>query len=318
MSDQLIAVVGLGYLGRGIAACLLMHDFRVLGYDTSAIGRAKAEECIAAAIDEAIAYGAVGAELAQRWRQNYQAVESIDAIRDATFVIESVVEDAALKREVFDAIEKVVGRHVPIASNTSAIPISAMQATRRSPERFLGMHWAEPAYATRFLELIRGTQTSEKAFEHAVALAQQCGKEPSFVEIDIPGFIANRLGYAMYREAFHLLAEGVADAETIDRSFRNSIGLWAALCGPFRWIDITGGPALYAKAMASVLPSLNSEQTIPAALEQVCKKSASGSSAGGVYEYAPGEAQAWGDSFHRHAWAIKKLVDELRPQEKPQ
>jgi len=96
-------------------------------------------------------------------------------------------------------------------------------------------------------------------------LARRLGKEPSVLQKEIPGFIVNRIGYAMYREALSLLEAGVADAETIDRSVRNALGLWATVCGPFRWIDLTGGPELYAKAMQHVLPTLNNSAALTVA-----------------------------------------------------
>ena len=77
-----------------------------------------------------------------------------------------------------------------------------------------------------------------------VWLAAAVGKEPCVVAKDVPAFIVNRIGYAMYREALNVLEMGVADAETIDRSVRNALGLWATMCGPFRWMDLSGGPAL--------------------------------------------------------------------------
>lgn len=99
------------------------------------------------------------------------------------------------------------------------------------------------------------------------AFARSLGKEPCVVS-DLPGFIANRLGYATYREALHLLETGVANAATIDRAYRNAAGLWASFCGPFRWIDITGGPVIYALAMKRVLPELECATEVPVALQQ--------------------------------------------------
>ena len=104
--------------------------------------------------------------------------------------------------------------------------------------------------------------------QRAADLARRIGKQPSLVQKDVPGFIVNRLGYAMYREAVHLLELGVADVATIDESFRNACGLWAAICGPLRWMDITGGPARYARAMEAVLPTLCNSPELPETLRQ--------------------------------------------------
>lgn len=318
MTREQVAVVGLGFLGRGIAASLLSHGYDVIGHARSAESLAKAEQSIRLAIDELVNHGCCDESLRTDWPARYLATSSFDDLSPCAFVIESVTEDVEVKGFVFDEIERVVGADVPVASNTSAIPISIMQRSRNQPERFLGMHWAEPAHATRFLELIRGDQTGDAAFERAIALAVRCGKEPSFVNRDVPGFIANRLGYALYREALHLVESGVADAETIDRSFRNSVGLWATLCGPLRWIDLTGGPARYAKAMAPVLPTLSREEAVPQPLAALAREQAQGVINGrGFYEYTSEEAVGWEELFRRHAWAVQRLVDEERPLEAP-
>lgn len=312
MNTPLIAVVGLGLLGRGIAACLLANGFRVIACDRSQTSLYKALDAVGSAMRELAAQGAASDELPRTWHANYDATTSLAGLERADFVIESIVEDQDVKASLFDELEQIVGPAVPIASNTSAIPISTLQRHRLHPARFLGMHWAEPAHAARFLELIRGEQTSDDAFAQAVALAQQCRKEPSFVLKDVPGFVANRLGYAMYREALHLLQSGVADAETIDRSFRNSVGLWASFCGPFRWIDLTGGPELYAQAMAPVLPTLDATTLVAPALADLAAERR------GFFKYSEGETEAWEERLRQHAWEMKRLIDRERPLEPPQ
>jgi 3-hydroxybutyryl-CoA dehydrogenase len=131
---------------------------------------------------------------------------------------------------------------------------------------------------------------------------------------DIPGFIANRLGYAMYREAIHMLESGIADAETIDRAFRNACGLWATLCGPFRWIDITGGPALYAKAMGRVMPTLSATGELPKTLQTMLAENRRGVINGkGFYDYEPEDASRWQALLHEHAWEVWRLQQRYSP-----
>ncbi len=202
-------------------------------------------------------------------------------------------------------------------SNTSSIPISTLQQDRRFPARFVGMHWAEPAHATRFLEIIRGEQTSDEAVESTVALAKLFGKDPSLIEKDVPAFVVNRIGYAMYREALHILESGVADVETIDRSCRNAFGLWATICGPFRWIDISGGPELYARAMRGVLPTLSSTGELPRTIRELEEDDARGSVNGrGFYDYDEDEARRWAELYREHAWRVRALQDEYFGQER--
>lgn len=270
MSER-VGVVGLGLLGRGIAACFARHGFQVVAVDRSEAQRARVP-------------GATG---------------DFSQLADCTFVVESVTEDIGTKDDVLAAIEAVVSAVTVIASNTSAIPISQLQARRAHPARFVGMHWAEPADSTRFMELIRGEHTSDKTLATAETMARRLGKDPCIVRKDIPGFIVNRIGYAMYREAVHLLDTGVADAETIDRAMRNAFGLWATACGPFRWMDITGGPALYAKAMAPVLPTLCSA-TEPSPTMQRPR----------FHECSEEEARRWEELYRRHAQRVTEMQEE--------
>jgi len=293
-----IGVAGLGFLGRGIAACLLIHGHRVVGFTPDSAAFAGVRKYIQDAVDE------MPERDAGSWQERYVETQSLSDFAGCEFVIESVLEDLVVKENVFDELEAFVGSDVPIASNTSALPISTLQSARKHPERFLGMHWAEPAYATRFMELICGEHTGDDAFEKAVALARSVGKDPAIVRKDVPGFIVNRLGYAMYREALHLLETGVADVESIDRAFNNALGLWATFCGPFRWIDITGGPALYAKAMKGVLPTLSNTAEVPKAISE----------AKSFYEYTPEERSYWEALLHRRAWSLLQLQQEAESE----
>lgn len=315
MDIQTVAVAGLGFLGRGIAACLLAHGFQVIGFTRRSSTHAEARRSISQAIEELIERAGFPGTLAHQWPDRYTPVEDCQRFAPCDLVIESVVEDPAAKGEVFDRIEAAIRPEVPVASNTSALPITTLARGRKHPERFVGMHWAEPAHATRFMELIRGEQTSDDAFQTVAELARRIGKEPSLVENDLPGFIANRIGYAMYREALHLLASGVADAETIDRSVRNALGLWSTVCGPFRWMDLSGGPALYGPAQKRVWPTLNNAAEVPELLEDLIETDARGIANGrGFYEYTEDEARRWEELYREHAWTVGQLLDKYFPR----
>jgi 3-hydroxybutyryl-CoA dehydrogenase len=311
---QRVGVVGLGLLGRGIAACFLGHGFEVVAFARSDQRQAEARLQIERMIGELIDQAGFDPRLRTDWPSRYLPATDLAALSGCSFVVESVVEDLAAKREVYDGLEPQVSAETVIASNSSALPISLLQEGRRHPERFLGMHWAEPAHATRFLELIAGGQTSESALQTAAALARRLGKEPSLCRKEMPGFIVNRMGYALYREALHLLEAGVADAETIDQAMRNALGLWASFCGPFRWMDLTGGPELYAKAMTPVLPTLSNAAQPPPLLRKLAESGARGIINGrGFYNYTPQEAQQWEELYRRHAWRVSQLQNECFP-----
>jgi 3-hydroxybutyryl-CoA dehydrogenase len=315
MKIKTVGVAGLGLLGRGIVACFLGHGFHVIGFTQRPETHEQASRYIATAIQDLIERADFPARLSSDWQDSYRQVSALADLGSCDFVIESVVEDLTVKQEVFDQLEAVLPVDIPIASNTSSIPVTLLQRGRKHPERFLGMHWAEPAHATRFLELVRGEQTEDAPFNTAAALAARIGKEPSLVQKDVPGFIANRLAYAMYREAVHILEMRVADVETIDRSFRNSVGLWATICGPFRWIDLTGGPASYGRALEGVLPSLCSAIELPETLRTFIEKDAYGMAAGeGFYKYSEGDIRRWEELLREHAWTVCDLMSRYFPQ----
>lgn len=309
-----IAVVGLGFMGRGIATCLLGHGFRVIGCDRSSSSHDLARGYIERELRELVEHAGFDDGLLTNWHERYREARHFDDLTTCDFVIESVVEEAGAKRDVFDAIERVVGPAVPIASNTSAIPITLLQEARQHPERFLGMHWFEPAHATRFLELIPGEYTSDRTMNAAIALARRCGKDPSVLAKDIPGFIINRLGYALLREALNLLELGVADAETIDRSFRNACGVWSTVFGPLQWIDLTGGPVLYGECMKRVFPTLSNAVELPETMARLVEEGAQGVVNGrGFYDYTPDQAEEADALFHKHAWKARALMNEYFP-----
>ena len=308
---QTVGIAGLGLLGRGIAACLLSAGFRVIGYDRAEPTRAEARKHIAGAMDDLVRRGGMPEALREEWPTRYVEAKSVAELAPCDFVIESIFEDLDAKVKLFDEIEAVVGPAIPIASNTSALPISTLQRGRKHPERFIGTHWAEPCHLTRFLEVIRGEQTNDATADAAMELAKRAGKDPSLVKKDVEGFIVNRMGYAMYREAFWLLENGVADVETIDRSFRNAICVFANIAGPFRWMDLSGIPA-YAAVMKRLWPQLSTATEVPETMRVIVESGAKGISNGrGFYQYTPEEAERWERVLIENVWRVRDLQREL-------
>jgi 3-hydroxybutyryl-CoA dehydrogenase len=315
MSDpQLqVGVAGLGLLGRGIVASLLAGGFRVIGFTRPTSGFASAREHIQSAIDELVQHEVVLPKIAENWPQSYVEADSVQAFAICDFVIESIVEDFDAKRALFKEIENVVGPSVPIATNTSSLTITSLQRSLTRPGRFIGMHWAEPCHVTRFLEIIRGEQTDDATANAVMDLARALRKDPAMVQKDVNGFIVNRLGYAMYREACNLLENGVADVETIDRAFRNAMGLWATVAGPFRWMDLTGLRS-YATAMEHMFPTLSNETGIPKVMRDLVAGGHNGIFTGrGFYEYTAEQAKFWQKLYHDRVWAITRLHEKYFP-----
>ena len=317
-SDEVIAVVGLGPLGRGIVACCLARGFSVVGIDLKASNR----ESMAAYLDEAAAHcreaGIMAADDPADWGARFALSDDLASAASACLVIESIAEHLPSKKELLGQLEEIVAADVPIGSNTSAFPITKLQEGCEHPERIFGMHWSSHGHVTRFMELTPGEKTSPQTMEFAAAMAERLGKEPAILKKDVPGFLCNRIGYAMVREAVHLLESGVADASSIDRSFRNSVGLWAAMCGPLRVIDVMGGGAFYSESIKGVLPTLASSTELPATLQSFIDSKAKGPKNNiGFFDYEEGDAAEWAERFTAAILATRQYQDQHIPCDEP-
>ena len=237
-------VIGLGLMGHSIIACLLAAGHPVIGLTRKLARHRGTRRRIFTLLREMQRERLLNADPA-RLMSGLTLSEDVGALSRCSIVIESIIEDLAVKRDTYRAVEAVIPRRAIIGSNTSAIPVSILQRDAIHPDRFVGIHWDEPAHITRFLEIIAGDRTSKKSTQQVMALAQTWGKEPSLVRRDIRGFITNRVSYAMFREACSLVDSGVATVEDVDRSLRNDIGWWIPFAGPFRYIDLMGVEGYY-------------------------------------------------------------------------
>ncbi|MFI7481606.1 3-hydroxyacyl-CoA dehydrogenase family protein [Kocuria sp. M1R5S2] len=224
------AVVGTGQMGAGIAAVMASAGFHVALADASPeTARAAKERLLEGA-------GRDAADIAARI-ECHDSIE--DACRHAGYVTEAVREDPAVKREVLARISAVVPDGAVVATNTSAIPIRDLSGAVRDETRFLGVHWMYPPGLIPAVEVIPGPRTSEDTVRSAVSLLEELEKVPVVVA-DSPGFVANRLQFALVREAHLMLGEGLASAEDIDTVVSNSFGFRLAAFGPFLIGDMAG------------------------------------------------------------------------------
>lgn len=305
------AVVGLGLMGSSITACLLASGHTVSAYTRSAekaqTARQRIFEFLAQMADEGLLRADPGEVIGRLTVTNDYA-----DLAQAAIVVESTVEDAAVKRETFARLDEVLEPEAVIGSNTSAIPISLLQQGTAHPERVLGLHWAEPAHITRFLEIVCGEATDPALAEWVKSLAAAWQKEPSLLRRDIRGFITNRCLYALLREAFHLVESGVCTVEDVDRSLRNDLGYWITFAGPFRFMDLTGVPA-YLTVLRDLWPELANTTEPPQSLVKLVEAGARGTAnAHGFYEYTPETAAAWEEEFVRFTYEIRRLVMKYR------
>ncbi|MCD6364692.1 MAG: 3-hydroxyacyl-CoA dehydrogenase family protein [Planctomycetes bacterium] len=305
-----VGLMGLGMMGRGIATCLLMHGLDVVAYNRTARRAKAARKQIQEHVNEVIRRKLVTKAAMRGWEKRLTITQSPADLAGCPYIIESILEDLSVKRSLYDRLEAVIPKKTIIASNTSGYPVSVLQEGRKHPERFLVVHWAEPAWITRYLEIVAGDKTLPRAKRMAMRLGRILDKQPSMANVDIRGFISNRMMYALIREACHLVESGVADVETVDRSFRNDIGTWATLAGPFRWMDLTGIGA-YATVMGDLLPELSSQEDVPKIVLQAVKRGAKGiGNAKGFYKYTKPSSKKWEKAWLEFNYDIQKIANK--------
>lgn len=308
-----VGIIGLGLMGQGIATCLLAHGHEVVGFDSIPKKNGDTTRHVKRSLQELAKQKLLKPRLFKSWPSRLHFVDSLAGLADCAIVIECVREDLKLKRSIFAELELVVPRKTIIASNTSSLPITMLQKGRVAPTRYIGMHWGEPAQIMRYLEVIPGKQTSSTTINTVLRFGLSCGKEPAVLKQDIRGFLSNRMMYAMLREACYLVEAGIADIETVDQSFRNDIGWWALLAGPFRWMDLTGIPA-YAAVMEDLLPELSTGSTVPEMMRKMVKKKALGTAnQKGFYPYTEASAKKWEKDWVQFTYEMRKLAERYTP-----
>lgn len=302
-----VAVIGLGLMGCSITACLLMAGHKVIAVAPIPTDMDTAEPRVTEHLKLSLKEGLTNQDPSVLLN-NLTITEDYSSLKDCKLVIECTLEDMEIKKSVYHKIENEVSSETIITSNTSAIPISILQKQVKVPARFFGLHWAEPSHTTRFLEIICGDDSDQSLAEWLYELSHFWGKEPTLVRKDIRGFITNRLMYALYREAFHLVENGFASVEDVDRACRNNAGYWMTLVGIFRWMDLTGVPA-YHNVMKDLFPTLNNQTEVPKLIDDLVKDGAKGiSNAHGFYDYTPEEAQLWKETFEEFSYDIRRLA----------
>jgi 3-hydroxybutyryl-CoA dehydrogenase len=307
LSNIQVGVVGLGLMGSSIVAALLLAGHRVVAIAPLS---GEIDEGRSRIVDQLIQSEKAGLVKAGMppYIEYLTVSEDYRALSSCTLVIECVIEQIDIKASVYQKITEVVHEHAIIGSNTSAIPVSTLQKHVTNPERFLGIHFAEPAYMTRFLEITCGEQTAPGNANEIFELAHHWGKEPTLLKKDIRGFITNRLMYAVYREIFQVVETGKGTQEDVDKVFRYDAGSWITLMGIFRRMDYMGLKD-FDTIMRDVFPRLSNSERVPDIMQQMVAENAKGIYNGkGLYDYSNGEAGHWKEALARFNTEIHKLA----------
>ncbi|MCX4636166.1 3-hydroxyacyl-CoA dehydrogenase family protein [Streptomyces sp. RPA4-5] len=232
-----LAVIGAGLMGSGIAQVSAQAGWDVVLRDVTDEALARGKGGIEASYEKFVAKGKLAASDAEQALARITTSTDLEAAADADIVVEAVFERIEIKREIFQALDKLVKDEAVLASNTSAIPITKIAAATSRPERVVGAHFFSPVPMMQLCELVRGYKTSDETLATAREFAESVGKTCVVVNRDVAGFVTTRLISALVVEAAKLYESGVASAEDIDTACK--LGFGHAM-GPLATADLTG------------------------------------------------------------------------------
>lgn len=248
--DLTIGIVGTGSMGRGIMQVAAQGGIRVLAYDTAEGAAGKAKDFIAGMLARAVEKGSLSTTEADAALARICVASTLDELVAAHIVVEAVIERLDVKQDLFSRLESVVSPDTILASNTSSLPVTAIAAKCKHPERVAGLHFFNPVPLMKLVEVIPGLKTAPWVTEALVTVSKRMTREP-VVCTDSPGFIVNHIGRAYAPEGGRILSEGIATHAEIDRILTGAPGF---RMGPFTLQDLVG-----ADVSVSVMESLLSQ-----------------------------------------------------------
>ncbi|WP_303968909.1 3-hydroxyacyl-CoA dehydrogenase family protein [Sporosarcina ureae] len=282
-----IAIIGSGTMGHSIALSAAWA-----GYDVTMYGIAVKElEHALASIDSKLQVltdnDLLAIEEVQLVRDRVTIVTTMEeAIKDATFIIEAVPERLELKQQIFKQLDELCDLTVILASNTSAISPTDIASKTKHPERTVITHFWHPAHLIPLVEVVRGSKTNDETVERSMMLMTEMNKKPIEVKKEAPGFVGNRLQFALLREAQHILEEGIATKEDIDAAVLYSIGRRLPITGPFLSADM-GGLDVYTDISNYLYKDLSNTKQSASSMQELLDAGDLGSKTGkGYYEWS--------------------------------
>ena len=262
--QTVVAVIGAGAMGAGIAQVAAAAGHPVKLYDTRPDAAAKAIDGLRAQFEKLAAKGKISAEAAQAAGARLVAVAQLADLADAGLVVEAIVESLPAKQGLYAELENIVAADCIFGTNTSSISVTAIGAALQRPERLAGLHFFNPAPLMALVEVVSGLATDRAVADTLFATAAAWGKTPVHAK-STPGFIVNRVARPYYAEGLRLLGEGAADCATLDAVMREAGGF---RMGPFELMDLIGHDVNFAVTRSVWNAFFNDQRFLPSLIQQ--------------------------------------------------
>jgi 3-hydroxybutyryl-CoA dehydrogenase len=306
------AILGSGTMGLGVAESFAAAGLQVRLSDATAELANQGRQRLLDRVDGHVRAGLLPAEVLDRAATVEVASELVVAVHDVDLVFEAVPERIEVKRDVLATADAHARPDAVIVSNTSSLPIDELATFLQRPERFLGMHWFNPPEWTPGVEVIPAAVTDPDVVERVMRFLQSIGKRPAIVGSG-PGFVANRIQFALFREALACVEAGLASPEEVDEVVRSCFGFRLPFFGPFQIADMAGLD-VYANIFEIFERSLGEAWQTPAMVRALVEQGRIGTKSGaGFFYYSPEARERLLLERDRRYAELNKLLAQLPP-----
>ncbi len=289
MEIKKIVIAGAGTMGYSMAQIFAQFHYQVVVYDLNNQALETAQRHIKENVDILIKEKEITKQQGQTLIGYLSYTTNKDCFKDCDLVIESIIENVDIKKAFYQEISQIVSSNCILATNTSGISINELASAINKPQRFIGMHWFNPSHLILLIEIIKGDQTSDEVAQVIYQLSLKIHKKPVIVQKDVLGFAANRLQFAVLREALDLVEKGVISKEGIDDVMKYGLGFRYACLGPLEVADFGGLDTFY-HISSYLMQDLCDSHDVPTILKQHFDNNEYGvKSQKGFYDYQNGK-----------------------------
>lgn len=287
-----VSVVGSGIMGHGIGQTFALGGYEVILNDISDGLLEKAVRQIRSNLDTFVEFGITTPERAKEALARIRTDKNLKmAVSQSDFVVEALPEVMDLKKRIFKQLDEYCPPHTIIATNTSGLSLTEMASDIKREDQAIIAHWWNPPHIIPVVEVVKGHSTSDKTVDLVCQLLVSIGKKPVRISKEIPGFLGNRLQFALYREALYCLKEGVASAEDIDMAVKGTFGFRLPTIGPLETSDF-GGLDTFLNIAKYLFKEIDRSTEPPEILKEKVEQGKLGIKTGeGFFRYTPSQTE---------------------------
>lgn len=286
MSNPITSIIGAGDMGHGFAIQFADHNHEVTLVDHKQSNLDYAETRITNTLEFLNAKDLLESTPESIHDRITYTTTLAHPASSSDLILETVTEDLDTKRSLFKSLEEHADPTAILATNTSGIPITDIASGLSAANRIVGCHWWYPPYLLRPVEIVRGTKTTQETIDSLATILRNIDRDPIFVEKDIPGFVWNRVQSAVIRECLHLVSNGVATAEDVNRAIRDGYATRTAAIGPLETVDIAGLD-LFKTVLDDISPELCNDTRANPVLTEYIEQDRTGIDDGeGFFQYS--------------------------------